>query len=201
MSVALRVFAVVLLGATSSAAYANAGIPMLALAWPAQWLAFIPVVFMEAWVGRNHSSFGFAERLKLVAIANAVSTFVGIPLAWIALVLVESGFGLGLNVVREHFGFLGPGNSLVSTALFVLMYSPWLPPIDDYRVVYIAFVILTVPFCVTSIWMERIVIRRLRRSLDPSQLYVWVRKGNIYSYFLLVVVCGIYWLSNEGLSA
>jgi len=30
--------------------WANAGIPMLALAWPAQWLAFVPVGGIESFV-------------------------------------------------------------------------------------------------------------------------------------------------------
>ena len=34
-------------------AQADAGLPMLALLWPAFWVLFIPIVIIEAWVARR----------------------------------------------------------------------------------------------------------------------------------------------------
>jgi hypothetical protein len=78
--------------AASSPAWANAGIPMLALSWPIQWLAFIPVVAGEAAIAAKPLHLPYRATLKPVAIANLWSTLIGVPIAWFSMLLLE-GFG------------------------------------------------------------------------------------------------------------
>jgi hypothetical protein len=76
----VSVFATMLV--TPYVAFANAGVPMLALAWPAQWLALIPIVLLECAVSSQSIQVPFRQLIWPVGKANLVSTLVGIPLAW-----------------------------------------------------------------------------------------------------------------------
>lgn len=89
-----------------SPALANAGIPMLALAWPAHWIAFLPVVLIETAVVAAASRSPYLSKLWPVVQANLLSTLVGVPVAWLAMLVVQAGaavvlFGLLSESARE----------------------------------------------------------------------------------------------------
>ena len=66
---------------------------------------------------------------------------------------------------------------------------------DDVWVVYLAFCLLAIPFCVASIWIERKVAVRRLPDLPVERVRQWVRDANIWSYVLLVAVAVLYPLS------
>ena len=66
---------------------------MLALAWPAQWLALIPIILVESEIFRRALQLPFRSLIKPIGKANLVSTLVGIPLAWLAMLLLEFAIG------------------------------------------------------------------------------------------------------------
>ncbi len=75
---------------------------MLFVTWPGMLLALIPIVGIEAWIMRPRLTLTPGKALRLSAIANLVSTVVGIPLTWVVLVGLELlstdggiAFGLG----------------------------------------------------------------------------------------------------------
>jgi hypothetical protein len=72
----------IVLMATPYAARADAGVPMLALVWPASWMLFIPIVAIEAWIARKVVGLTVKRCILASTAANAVSTLVGIPLVW-----------------------------------------------------------------------------------------------------------------------
>ena len=56
-------------------AWADAGVPMLVLLWPAAWALLVPVVLLEAEVARRRLALTYRDGLRVAGVANAVSTF------------------------------------------------------------------------------------------------------------------------------
>ena len=46
-------FFIILYVLAPATAQADAGLPMLVLLWPLSWIAFIPVVIIEAWIAKR----------------------------------------------------------------------------------------------------------------------------------------------------
>ncbi len=120
----------------------NVGLPMLAVAWPAYWIALLPVVAIEALIARRLLGLPTLEAFALSGKANVVSTLIGIPIAWVALVALEMVMGFAVS----PFELDAPIGTVV---LFPFM-SAWIFPTEDIRLVYIAFVISSRPRCLTS---------------------------------------------------
>ena len=78
-----------------AAARANAGLPMLVLALPLMTGALLPVVAVEAWVLAPALGLGLRVAARLSLVANLVSTFVGVPLTWLGLMVLQMGTGGG----------------------------------------------------------------------------------------------------------
>jgi hypothetical protein len=187
----MRLLLVALLLCAPQLAFANAGIPMLALAWPAQWLGFIPIVFLEAYLAHRWLAIPMAEALKVTALANALSTVFGVPIAWACMLILEMVVGLGMssliNINTEPFSYL----------LFPFMVA-WIAT-ENVWVVYLAFVILAVPFCYASIVIERYVAARRLPAVPTANTNAWALKANVASYTLLIVTSAIYplWFANH----
>ena len=151
-----------------SIAWADAGIPMLVLVWPGAWLALLPVVLVEALVARRLLRLGFRRSLKVALVANLVSTGVGIPVTWFALVLVEMlGAALGFAGATLA-GITSEPGRWFQIAFFPFM-AAWLPDGAPWMVVAAA-VILCVPFYFVSVWLEFLVARRLLPEFEPVQV-------------------------------
>jgi len=159
-----------------SVAYANAGIPMLLIAWPVFGIALIPVVIIEWLVmKKNLSHLGLWKLFRVTFYSNSLSTLLGIPLAWfvmLALQFVVSGDSGGIA---------------------------WLPPPESLfpGVTSLTFLVLLVPFFIVSYWMEKWVTCRLLKKMcgDEALVTKSVWRGNIYSYgflALLTFICLLY---------
>jgi hypothetical protein len=169
-------------GSGNSRTLYDVGIPMLALAWPLFWLSFVPVVLIEAEVAHRQLGIDRKKALIVSATANALSTMVGIPVVWLGLVLVEFAVGSALP------GGMSPHNVLL---LFPLM-AAWLGPVEDERIIFAAFVVLAIPFCAASIYLEYEVARRQLPDIDRAAVYKWARSANIYSYAAIIVAAAVY---------
>jgi hypothetical protein len=64
-----------------SMAYANPIIPPIVVLWPAAWLLFFPVVFIEASLAVWIVGIRYSEGLRISIWANLLSTLVGVPVA------------------------------------------------------------------------------------------------------------------------
>jgi hypothetical protein len=126
----------------ATGAYANMGIPMLMLAWPAYILGLIPVIAIEAFIGTRMLKLSWNDVLPATAIGNIWSTLVGIPVVWIALIALEAAAGIGLSTIDP--------SGILQWVLFPFFVA-WLAPTESIWVVYAAFVVLAIPFCVASI--------------------------------------------------
>jgi hypothetical protein len=103
-------------------AWADAGIPMLFVVWPGAWLVLVPVVLIETFFARKLLRLSFGRSLKVVFVANLVSTGVGIPITWLGLLLVELPAGLLGAAFESH--------RWVQVALFPFE-AAWLGPMEQ----------------------------------------------------------------------
>jgi hypothetical protein len=95
------------------ALFANVGLPMICVYWPSAWIALVPIVLIEAWVGTRLLKIPFGSVLKTAFLGNFVSTLVGIPVTWLVLALIEFlffGRAEGLQTIpHKLYAFRLPG--------------------------------------------------------------------------------------------
>lgn len=160
-------------------AWANAGIPMLALSWPVQWLAFIPVVAGEAAIVAKALQLGYRSLLKPIAIANLWSTLIGIPIAWFILLLVEGAGGVMLSILPEHV----VDSRAFRYATFPL-FAAWVGGSSPLEL-KVAFLVLMAVFCRVSVAVEHRVLQRYILPTARPLLRRSIKDANIVSYVLL----------------
>jgi hypothetical protein len=166
---------------------------MLAIVWPAAWLLLLLIVPAEGWFARRMLALPWRRALGVSALANLVSTLVGIPLVWFVLLLVE--FGLGWIISRGFVPETPPPDALINAIAITLM-APWLGPGVELKrwIVPAAAAYLCIPFYVASVFCENIVVRRLLREHDPNRIRRWAWLANGFSYgiaFLVLVSLAI----------
>jgi hypothetical protein len=167
---------------------ANAGVPMLFVAFPFASYLFIPIIAIETWFARSVQHVSAPRRFLGVLAANVFSTVVGWPLIWLVLVLLQifvipggsSGYGLDT-----------PLRKIAS----VTLQAAWLIPYEDdlYWMVPTASIVLLAPAFLITIPSERLVLRYCwpRSIVTERHRFVWV--ANLASYALLVLA-GLFWL-------
>ncbi|MBV2113445.1 MAG: hypothetical protein KUF82_21030 [Candidatus Thiodiazotropha sp. (ex Ctena orbiculata)] len=165
-------------------ASANAGIPMLALAWPVYWVALIPVILFEGYIAKNIIGLEIKESFSIAATSNFVSTLIGIPLAWAVMLLVE----IGAAYIGQFIEYKG---TIADIVTFPFMVA-WLPPLDNIWLVYLAFVILAIPFCLVSIFIEAYTAKRMLKSVEMPIIFKWSRTSNLLSYSIIIIISAIY---------
>lgn len=157
---------------------ANIGVPMIGVYWPPAWLAFIPVVAIEAWWARRTLGNGWGKAIASTFAANAVSTLIGIPLIWFIWAAIQ------LRFFGTAIGLANPAEG----AYAVTVQAAWLIPYerDLWWMIPAAAVSMTAVFCVASIAIEWLVMKLLQRGADRSSLRQWAWKGNLCSYSLIL---------------
>src|SRR5688500_17311158 len=96
---------------------ANAGMPMLALHMPALVLALVPIVAIEALILARGFAVPWIRTLWPTGAANLASTFVGVPVAWGALLVLEM-----VTAGAVDYGFATPLARFKS----IVLQAPWL---------------------------------------------------------------------------
>ena len=168
----------------SSPAEANIGVPMLAITLPWMLGALIPIIFVEA--GYLYWKLGteFWELCRISAIANTVSTLVGIPITWVLLVIVSFAFGGSggrpINTWKEKF-------------LSVTLYSPWLLPMGNrlHWMIPASAMFMLIPFCFASWIIEYYTAGFLSKEISQEILYNEFFHANLISYGILFILTGL----------
>jgi hypothetical protein len=179
-----------------SVAYANMGLPMIAIMYPAMGILLVPVIVLEVLVLRRLLSTPVRRTWAMVTVSNLVSTGVGIPLTWVALVAIQfvTG-GTGWSPVLDV--------PILGTLLSVTWLAPWMMPsgADEHWMIPLASLALLVPFFFASWLIEYVVSLMFMRDMEAGLLKRAVFVANLVSYALLVSVAlvglgmGIYkWL-------
>lgn len=100
--------------------FADVGLPMLAIVWPLSWVAFVPIVAIEAIVARRVVQLQWGKAATSSFVANLVSTIAGIPITWVLLVAIEIAMTCG----GRAYGLATP----FTKVLAVTLQAPWLIP-------------------------------------------------------------------------
>lgn len=158
--------------------FGNIGLPMIYLYWPPAWLALIPIVLIEAFVGVRILRKSFRQSVCAASAANLSSTLLGIPLTWMALALAEALY------FSEAKGL----DTLALKAYAVTVQAPWLIPYEEdfIWIVPLAAIVLSLPFWAMSAISEYVIVKRFFPGSQPRLLWRWMWRGNAASYLLLV---------------
>jgi hypothetical protein len=182
----------ILMLALPSNALANAGLPMLALAWPGMFISLIPIVIIESWYLHRRLNIPFGRSTKIMTIANLESTIIGIPLAWAAMLLLE--IGIGLLVSSLPFAQTLYNNTFASVVM-TFFSAAWIAPDEKHAhwMVPLALIVLMIPFFFATWWIEYKSVKRQMKEADSGEIKTATRNLNLISYGSLVSILAI-WL-------
>jgi len=176
----------------ASPAIANVGFPMLIIAWPGMIIALIPIIALESYCLRSMLKLPFAKSLKLMTIANLESTIIGIPLTWVALLLIE------MLVSFVGWSIFKIGTELPDVLTYIYMTTlgaAWLVPFEEW-VIPAASLFLLIPFYFVTWYVEYRCLKKRIKKTKPAILKGIVRNINLISYGLLgIIVLG--WLISS----
>lgn len=166
-------------------ALADVGLPMIIIAWPLMILALVPVIVVEALLIRRWVPLSEREAFKGIAAANAVSTAVGVPLAWLVMFAAQMAIGLPMALVADKFNW-NPKGPLFDVVA-IIMSSAWIEDQGDNNiwVIAVSMAVLLIPCFYLSVWIERRVCRRIWKNADAAQVRLGVYRANLASYVLL----------------
>ena len=181
----------------SRSAYADAGVPMIFITYPAMLLALIPIILIEAVIIERQLRLGFGKTIRCVGIANAASTIVGFPLTWFVWAAFEMAFIHG-GYLLYKFHFIGEGFSPADTwgrILSVILFTPWLVADEQhiYWMIPAAAIVGFIPAFFVSVWIERSILRRLCKTIDKPVIDRTTWTANVVSYMLLFIIA-VAWL-------
>ena len=167
---------------------ANVGVPMLWVQFPLMMCALVPVILAETFWMRRRLGVSFGKALGGTALANCVSTIVGLPVAWAILV----GGEMLASPVLSYFGEKMDANwqSPLWTALSLLVAFPWLGPGGErlHWMIPAASALLLIPSYFASIWIERSICRNWFSDLDRVAVGRTVTSANRLSYAVLFLL-------------
>jgi hypothetical protein len=167
----------------------NVGLPMLIVAWPIFWISLVPVVAIEAFLARSALGLDTKAAFALSARVNLISTLIGVPLTWVALLAIEMLAGMSFNALHLD----GP----LWNAVYFVFLAPWIYGTEDSDLVYLAFLILLIPFCIMSIFVESKIASRRLTQHSRGRIVAWARLSNLATYFLIAVCVGIYKIISD----
>jgi hypothetical protein len=182
--------------------FADAGIPMIFITFPGMLALLLPIIAAEAAFVIHRTSFNKKKVIWTTALGNALSTVIGIPFTWGALVLGEMGLFEGIARTRLGSGnWNGPLAQIVAT----ILSAPWLAPVGSSAswAVPLATLVLLIPFFLASVWIEQRVMEHflpVTMAVDPQPgevnervLRCAVRDANLMSYGFLFAFATV-WL-------
>ena len=137
---------------------------MVAIYLPAAWFALLPIIFIESGYGARRYHLSFRRAFVAQATANCLSTLVGIPLTWIALVLIQ--------LVTVSSG-TGPA---------------WLIPNPSWWAIAGAIAALTVVFYLMSVVSEGLVVGWFFPTMPRQPIRSWMLQANGITYTLLLLI-------------
>jgi hypothetical protein len=164
------------------AARADAGIPMLPIAYPVVLLFLLPVIVIEAAYLRLKLRTAWWNTIKATAIVNAVTLVLGYPLAWLLSLVLEFLF-IGIEYLLFKMGLEHTLERLPAW-VGVILLPAWLGSWDKTWPVLVAFVVLLIPSYFLSGFVEsRMMLNRLDSESSEIKRAVW--RANLLSYLFL----------------
>src|SRR5687767_11449757 len=171
---------------------ANAGIPMIFVEWPLMLGALVPVIIAEALLIRRWLSLSPREAFTGVTKANLISTAVGVPLAWLVMLMIEFAVLMPVGLAADHWQW--KLDAPIWQALGFLFSIAWLGPYQHglHWMVPTAAALLLIPCFYTSVWLERLTCVRAWPKADVTRVKRCVYLANLASYLVLFsLACGL----------
>ncbi len=176
---------------------ANMGLPMIVLHWPAMIAALVPVVILESLLVRWWApTVGIPRTYGGVALANVVSTAVGVPIAWGVMFAMEMA-------AHESQGYLWrtPAEadlSWVETMVLFVLGSAWLPPSEPHLhwMIPAALAVLLIPSFLASVWLEWWIFALIWKEQPRSKIIALIWRINSVSYAIMMALV-LLWLNAE----
>jgi hypothetical protein len=165
--------------------FANIGVPMIVPQVALMGIALLPIVLIETVSVRKTLQLNFWKAIKDTGIANLWTTFLGVPLAWAAMLvlalLTTGGRALGMNT---------PVKMLAA----VTLQAAWLIPYEEHLFWMIpgAATVLLFPCFLASFYIERFVLLRRWQTFDRKLISSAVFRANAWSY-LFLFIAGTLW--------
>ncbi|MGC3970007.1 MAG: hypothetical protein QM775_22580 [Pirellulales bacterium] len=154
---------------------ANVGLPMLFWQMPVATIVFFPIVLVESLIALRIFKQRFVPIFLRMSAANALSTFVGVPVAWIGMLMVNFATAGG-----RWDGYSTPLKAFKS----VVLQASWLAPHEEQMIwlVPAATLVLLVPYFLASVFIERWLLRQLFPDLETGRVSraAWI--ANVVSY-------------------
>jgi len=183
----------------SLALFANAGLPMISLAFPAMLMLLIPVVIVEGLLCRKWLRLTTWEAMKSNAVSNLASTIFGIPLAWVIMFAVEL---ISVGILGQ-FDAAYKWHSPLAQVIWVLVGSAWIGSLGREHAIWpipAATLVLLVPFFLASYAIEYRVMKSIMRmreggppELPDGRVRIAVRNANLITYGAMFVAATV-WL-------
>jgi hypothetical protein len=155
---------------------ANAGVPMLIVVGPVLVLALLPILLVEAGLYWRRVGVPWGRAVLGSLGANAISTLVGVPLTWLALVVLQMTTG-------------GGGNHGIGIQA-VTWQAPWLLPDEDHLhwMIPAAGAVLCLPFFLASVLIEGLFLRQIWKEFDRASVRsaCWLVNGLTYGGLVVV---------------
>lgn len=170
-------------------ARADAGVPMLPLAYPVILVFLALVILIEsAYVWRKLNS-AWWKTLRGTAIANGITMLLGYPLMWLIYVLVEIALFLTLDIVSKPLHLDSIPNNLATRVIDIVLGAAWMGPWSgqEYWPILVAFVTLLVPSFFVSGWIEAKFLGRQQWLGTDSRSAKVVWQANMLSYVFLAL--------------
>ncbi len=170
-------------------AFADAGVPMIALIIPGFLISIVPIIIIESLYLKRKLTLKGASAWKTATISNLVSTVAGVPLTWFILVVLQMFTGGG-----RAYGV----DTAIGKIIAVTWQAPWLIPYESELgwMIPTAGIVLLVPFFFVSWWLEYLISKSMLRESEAKAVNLAVRNANLLTYGLMVL-CLLIWLAKS----
>ncbi len=167
--------------------FADSGVSMILVAFPLMLLYLYPAIRIEQGIYMSALDMERKPAFYASALSNTVSIILAIPISWLLLWLVEK-----LTVGTSALGGASSPGKIVS----VILQAAWLPEYDGHMVWMIpaAVIVILVPAYFISILIKNRIVKGLVTVIDAKKVKGAVRKANLVSYVIIIVLLAIYTL-------
>jgi hypothetical protein len=173
--------------------FADAGVPMIFLTFPAMVLLLVPIIMVEAFVCKRFLRVSLWESIKANAASNVTSMVIGVPVAWAIMLAVEFFVFGSVVQIPSVSRVVDKWNSPLARVVSTILSSAWLSPDEKnlYWMIPVAAIVLLVPTYLLSVWVESYIVLAMLfvdqedQSAAETRIQRAVRDANRVSYGLL----------------
>jgi len=153
--------------------------PMIAFLIVIFGYSFVPMVILEVFWLKRGFALAWATALKAGLFSRLASCFLGVPITWglLAILQFASGGGMPLGIELP-----------IEKVLAVTLQAPWVMPYEDDLkwIVPLACTFLYIPLLFVFVRVESAVCILLLSLVDPQLIRGTIVRVNLLSYLMLL---------------